>query len=110
MCFNRKVLLGLGAVSLGMLAFAPQLFSRALPLLLVAACPLSMLLMMRGMSGGGASCQSGKAEADRVAGDEHIEIARLRAEIERLRAERLAAGGTTTAAKEAEIAGPVTDR
>ena len=35
----------------GVFAFAPGAFLAVAPLLLFAACPLSMLLMMRGMSG-----------------------------------------------------------
>lgn len=45
MCMNPKVLLGLGAVAVGILVFAPNLLLSALPILLLAACPLSMLLM-----------------------------------------------------------------
>ena len=51
-CFNWKVYMGLGAVALGVLVLAPGLFWGVLPLLIVAACPISMLLMMRGMRGG----------------------------------------------------------
>lgn len=51
-CLDRRVLLSLGAVALGVLVFAPSAFGRALPFLAFAACPLSMLLMMRAMSGG----------------------------------------------------------
>lgn len=91
MCFNRKVLGGLALVALGILAFAPGPFSRALPLLFLAACPLSMLLMTRRMSGQGqCSTRAEEAPVRRAAGQE-AEIARLRAEVERLRAERLAA-------------------
>jgi len=50
MCLNWKVLAGLAAVGVAVLVFQPQLIGRALPLLLVAACPLSMLLMMGGMA------------------------------------------------------------
>lgn len=53
MCFNKKVIGGLAIVALGILVVAPNLFLGALPLLLVAACPLSMLLMGRAMMGGG---------------------------------------------------------
>lgn len=49
MCFNWKVLAGLGVLAVGVLAFQPQLFWTALPILAVLACPLSMLFMMRGM-------------------------------------------------------------
>lgn len=51
MCINWKVLAGLGAVGLGVFAFAPTLFAAALPILLLALCPLSMLLMMGNMQG-----------------------------------------------------------
>src|SRR2546428_7158602 len=53
MCLNWKVLAGLAVVGLIVLVVAPQFIWAALPILLVAACPLSMLFMMRGMSGNG---------------------------------------------------------
>lgn len=56
-CFNWKVYAGLGAVALGVLALAPGQFWGVLPLLIVAACPISMLLMMRGMQGGQCATQ-----------------------------------------------------
>ncbi len=49
MCLNWKVLLGLAAVGVGIYLVAPSLVLAALPILLLAACPLSMLLMMWGM-------------------------------------------------------------
>ena len=51
MCLNWKALLALAGVEVFILMLAPRFFWTALPILLVAACPLSMLLMMRGMSG-----------------------------------------------------------
>lgn len=51
MCLDWKVLAGLGAVGLGIFVFTPQLFAAALPFLLLALCPLSMLLMMGSMQG-----------------------------------------------------------
>jgi hypothetical protein len=45
MCLNWKVIAGLVAAAVGILIVEPQLAARMLPLLLVAACPLSMLLM-----------------------------------------------------------------
>lgn len=91
MCFNRKVLGGLAAVALGVWLFAPNLLAGVAPILLVAACPLSMILMMRAMSGGQRQRQTEEApsRAGRAEGHE-AEIARLQAEIERLRAERAA--------------------
>lgn len=51
-CFNRNVLFGLAAAVLAVFLFAPSVASAAIPLLVVLACPLSMVVMMRGMSGG----------------------------------------------------------
>lgn len=69
-CFNPKVLLGLGAVALGVLLFAPNLLASALPLLFVALCPLSMLIMMFGMRGMGgmAGQKAGQGEQTGVSG------------------------------------------
>ena len=49
MCMNWKVVAGLAVIGLGVWAVAPNLIGAAAPLLLLAACPLSMVLMMRGM-------------------------------------------------------------
>jgi hypothetical protein len=96
MCFNRKVLVGLGVVALGVLAFAPSAFGAALPVLVLLACPLSMVFMMRAMrgtstSGGGDQCatqapakQPAEAHAD---GQADADLTRLRAEVDQLRAE-----------------------
>src|SRR5579863_8240106 len=50
-CLNWKVVAGLAVVGIIVWAIAPQFLVGAIPLLIVAACPLSMLLMMRGMQG-----------------------------------------------------------
>ncbi len=52
MCLNWKVLVGLATVALLIGVVAPQLLVSALPVLLVLACPLSMLFMIGRMSGG----------------------------------------------------------
>lgn len=49
-CFNPKVLIGLGAVLVGVLLLAPNLVTSAFPLLLALVCPLSMLLMVGSMA------------------------------------------------------------
>ncbi len=49
-CLNWRVVAGLAAVGVIVLVVAPQFLWAALPLLIVAACPLSMLFMMRGMA------------------------------------------------------------
>ncbi len=51
MCLNWKVLAGLAAVGIGTYAIAPGTMAAALPILALAACPLSMLLMMKVMYG-----------------------------------------------------------
>lgn len=51
MCLNWKVLAGLAAVGVGIWAVAPGTLAAALPLLLLAACPLSMAIMAFGMRG-----------------------------------------------------------
>ena len=45
-CFNPKVIIGLALVAIGIAVFAPNQLAAALPLLLLAACPLSMVIMM----------------------------------------------------------------
>lgn len=54
MCLDRRVLIGLGVAAVGIWLLAPQYIAGALPLLIVLACPLSMVamaLMMRGSMG-----------------------------------------------------------
>lgn len=53
MCLNWRVLAGLGAVGAGVAIFAPGYALAILPLLLLAACPLSMVAMMFAMKGMG---------------------------------------------------------
>lgn len=53
LCLNWKVIVGLAVVAMGLyFAVSPAAFRAALPLLLAAACPLSMLVMMRFMPHG----------------------------------------------------------
>lgn len=66
MCLNWKVLAGLAAVGVGVLVFAPDAALSVLPLLLLAACPLSMVAMMFAMRGMGShegeSCRPTESE------------------------------------------------
>ena len=91
LCFDKRVLSGLGVVALLVLLVAPGAAGAALPTLLLAACPLSMLLMMVGMRGGGDRRAGNPSEA------EAAEVARLRAELEELRGQRSAREGNGTA-------------
>lgn len=56
MCLNWKVLAGIGIAILAIILFVPK-FAAFAPFLLVLACPLSMLLMMRGVKHGEHSMQ-----------------------------------------------------
>lgn len=51
MCLNWKVLAGLATAGVGMYLLAPELARAALPFLVLAVCPLSMMLMMWSMRG-----------------------------------------------------------
>lgn len=50
MCINKKVLAGLVVAALGIWWLAPDTIGAALPLLILALCPLSMLFMMKSMN------------------------------------------------------------
>lgn len=50
-CLDWKVVVGLGAVAVAIFVAAPDAVAPAVLILLVAVCPLSMLLMMRGNPG-----------------------------------------------------------
>ncbi len=81
-CFNWKVIAALAAIGIGLYALAPGAALAAVPLLVLAACPLSMLLMMRAM---------GSMDSCKTNDDGHTntdEVAQLRAEVAALRAER----------------------
>lgn len=95
MCVNWRAVAALSVVGLVVSALAPNLIGAALPLLVLAVCPLSMLLMMRAVQGGG-RCESASeataGEGRPEPADSAAELARLRAEVGQLRAER--AGNT----------------
>lgn len=87
MCFNKKVVGGLIAIGIGLLAFAPGLSLRLAPVLLMAACPLSMLAMSRGMIKRSPPAQPESAKPQElVNGETPVErLVALRANIEALR-------------------------
>jgi hypothetical protein len=100
MCLNKKVLAGLGAVALGLFLVRPAWAGAALPILLVMACPLSMVFMMRGMNNGqgqksqdkqgqsGGSCCTGQETGtpDSTEADVSDQIKTLQAELRSLKA------------------------
>ncbi len=88
MCINWKVVAGLAVAGLGVYALAPNLIGAALPILVLAACPLSMVVMMRAMSGRGSCDTQVASEGGAATAARQDELAELRAEVAQLRAER----------------------
>ena len=81
MCINKKVVAGLAAAGVAVFLLAPDLIGAAAPFLVLAICPLSMVVMMWAMRGGNESqtgAEGGQADID-------AELATLRAELARLR-------------------------
>ncbi|UQA91142.1 DUF2933 domain-containing protein [Streptomyces halobius] len=90
MCLNKKVLIGLGIVAVGLFLLKPAWMVAALPLLILAICPLSMIFMMRGQRNGqGSSCSTGtetpKTSASAVDVTD-VQIKALQAELRSLKA------------------------
>ncbi len=77
-CLNRNVLVGLAVIATAAFFLTPGVRG-ALPLLLVLACPLSMVFMMRGMSkmGSSGSCSSEQPDPQGEIEIKDAEIARL---------------------------------
>jgi hypothetical protein len=80
MCLNPKVLAGLAVVGVGIYLFAPGLLAQAVPILLLAACPLSMLLMMWAMPRTPGQDQQTTQDTDDVGLNREERLARLRAQ------------------------------
>jgi len=91
MCINGKVVAGFVVIGLGIWAIAPTLVGAAVPLLLLAVCPLSMFFMMRGMGGmgGGQSVTQPvqTSQPTRVIGTPEEQLAELKARHEAIAAE-----------------------
>lgn len=82
MCLNPKVLAALVVLGVAVYLFAPGALAAALPLLVLAACPLSMLLMMAAMRRG--EHQESERGGVPVSGD--VDTNAIRAELARLQA------------------------
>ncbi|MGH3682063.1 MAG: DUF2933 domain-containing protein [Natronosporangium sp.] len=114
MCLNKKVLLGLGTVAVAVLVLEPGWFVAALPLLVLALCPLSMVFMMRGMKGdqgkgqAGSSCGTG-SKTQRTGPSSSAEpelneqVSALQAELRSLKAAQAQRGGVTAAEAEEAV-------
>ncbi|MGH8774387.1 MAG: DUF2933 domain-containing protein [Jiangellaceae bacterium] len=73
------MLIGAGTIALALLVISPSTALAALPVLILAVCPLSMLLMMRAMRSEGMQCHTESAEQN--VDERAAEIASLREEI-----------------------------
>lgn len=86
MCFNPKVLIGLAVLAVGMVVLVSLgMALRALPFLLMAACPLSMVLMMAGM--GAMKLPNAQPSNPAHPPDRALEIQALRSKLEALELE-----------------------
>lgn len=67
MCLNWKVITGVAVVTAGLFVFTPTFAAAALPFLVLAICPLSMILMMAMMNGSkgesATACPTGNTNA-----------------------------------------------
>lgn len=79
MCINKRVVAGLGVVAVVVFVLAPRLLGAIGPVLIMAACPLSMLLLMSRM----ARREEGPEET--AGGDR--QLLELEEEVNRLKAE-----------------------
>lgn len=61
-CLHWKIIAAVVAIGIGVYALAPGVAAGAVPLLVLAVCPLSMLLMIRAMG----SMEVARASARRV--------------------------------------------
>jgi len=82
-CLNWKVIVGLAVVGLGVWVAVPTLVGAAVPLLLTAICPLSMLAMAVSMGQGHGMGQPTRTEAPDAALDDLPTLQARRAAIAR---------------------------
>ena len=87
MCMNKKTTAVIVAVGGGALLLFPSALGVAALVLCMAACPLAMVLMMRGMSKEN-SASSSEDGTDQVESQTMDELAALRAEAQHLRADK----------------------
>ena len=82
----RVVVVVLVAVGVGLALIAPNMISSAIPLLIVAACPISMVVMMRSMGSHESSPSVGADRSQGRRGQLQDQIAAI--QLERLQLER----------------------
>ena len=104
MCLNPKVIATLVAGGVIVLVFAPSAAASVLPFLILAACPLSMLLMGGMMLRSHESSDAAKSTPP-LDSESAEEIARLGREVESLRL-RLANGEAVANPRDRDESGP----
>ena len=90
MCLKWQVLAAAAVAAAGVWLLAPGAFGAAAPLLFFAVCPLSMLLMMRGVSASSQACSTKEQPAGSAPGDADARIAELQAQVRELKAQQAA--------------------
>ncbi len=105
-CLNWRVLVGLVGIGVALYLVAPNQVLGALPLLLVAVCPLSMLLMAlfmgKGMAGG--QCERHAEQMPQTTGDapsREEQLAQLRTQLRAVEAEQAALAAQLSMLEEA---------
>lgn len=83
MCLDKKVLAGAAVAAAAIYVLAPNLIGAALPVLVMAICPLSMLIMMKAMAR-----RDDTATEPARDGEAAAELADLRREVAELRQAR----------------------
>jgi hypothetical protein len=81
MCLNWKVIVGVAVVAVGIYLYAPGFALAALPFLVLAICPLSMIFMMQAMgnmNGGGEKSGAACAMTGNKPGNREEELAKLK--------------------------------
>lgn len=78
MCINKRVVVALAVVAVAVFALSPRLLGAVAPVLVMAACPLSMLLLMSRLSG---REQDVPTVGDRQMLELEEEVNRLKAEL-----------------------------
>lgn len=102
-CFDWRVLTALAALGVGIFVVAPGIAAAVLPLLIVAACPLSMMVMMKSMGG---HQKSPEAASQLEGGDR---VAALRTELVELGRRQEGLAGELAAFEATQAAEPQPD-
>lgn len=80
-CFDKRVLAGLAIVAAAVFVLSPRLLGSVAPILIMAACPISMLVLMGRMTGEDRAAAPGGGQPDRQHRELEEEVNRLKAEL-----------------------------